>query len=433
VSARVRRADPGAERGFVLIGVIMFVLALTILGLSLFGLSTFEAEFLERSIVRTQAFYDASGGLERARWVLARYGTLQSVQDPRFYSDGVVYARAWYADNAADSAGWINWGGPRRVRVRVLAVRTAASTDPRPNTERCMVEREFDPVRLRNLYSNVLTTPGSIVVETSPPWAGANPSYEGLYLQGAIGVAAGSDTSWTGYTPGAYLLNVSALPAPDVAGFLARWAGSSQGAVQNSGGNYFLNTGARYLTGSNDPPQPGYSVYNFNDPKISLRVSGTVLWMLPQGAFFYQKVEVKGGPDDRLVIVAGRSAVGNFPGFGVSTGIHFLGGVESAVPLILVSDGVIAFEQRNNPSPTPGDGYTIDYLSAFAAGIYLSGPQRPQWVRLLHSLNVAYQDGAILDPLAEAGLLPNIPPGQNRQLEPLAGSWRLVPETTPPN
>ena len=53
-------------------GVVMFVLALTILGISLFGLSSYEAQFFGTSSDGSQAFYSAVGGIERAKFVLAR-------------------------------------------------------------------------------------------------------------------------------------------------------------------------------------------------------------------------------------------------------------------------------------------------------------------------------------------------------------------------
>ncbi len=52
------------ERGFVLVAVVMFVLALTILGFSLYGLSSYEGQFLSRSLATQQSLYRAEGGQE---------------------------------------------------------------------------------------------------------------------------------------------------------------------------------------------------------------------------------------------------------------------------------------------------------------------------------------------------------------------------------
>jgi Tfp pilus assembly protein PilX len=105
-----RVGAPSQARGFILVGVTMFVIVLTILGLSLFSLSGFEAQFLNDSMERQQAFYSASGGIERAKWVLLRPNAkLQDVKN-NLPLDGVVYAAATQAPSgqtwmAADSAG----------------------------------------------------------------------------------------------------------------------------------------------------------------------------------------------------------------------------------------------------------------------------------------------------------------------------------------
>jgi hypothetical protein len=70
---------PTSERGFVLPGVVMFVIVLTILGLSLFTLSSYEAQFMNSTLDETQAFYLANGAMDRARYLLASTHLLQSV------------------------------------------------------------------------------------------------------------------------------------------------------------------------------------------------------------------------------------------------------------------------------------------------------------------------------------------------------------------
>src|SRR5882762_4373424 len=104
-------AAPSAGKGFVLVGVVMFVLALTILGISLFGLSTYEAQFYGESSNALQAFYSAAGGIERAKFVLVSQKTLESVTDNLTQPggvEGVVYARAWFTDDPQDSTGPID-------------------------------------------------------------------------------------------------------------------------------------------------------------------------------------------------------------------------------------------------------------------------------------------------------------------------------------
>src|SRR5262249_38055573 len=67
------------ERGFVLPGVVMFVIVLTILGLSLFALSSYEAQFMNATLDQTQAFYFANGAIDRARYLLTSTYRLQDV------------------------------------------------------------------------------------------------------------------------------------------------------------------------------------------------------------------------------------------------------------------------------------------------------------------------------------------------------------------
>jgi hypothetical protein len=399
----------------VLIGVIMFVLALTILGLSLFGLSSFEAQFLARSHERQQAFYDALGGLDRARWVLAMRDSLQAVKNGIPYGDGVVFASAWYEQPVVDSTGPVAWSDTtREVWLEVAAVR---------GRERCALRCAYKPRIARNLYGNLINSSGRLVVEngSNPP---PTPPSQGLYLGGHV-VQNDPDLSWTGWTPGSYSTAVGGVPAPDVAGYLARWSSPAPPPASHDGVNYHLEASGpgsfKVYLGSSDPSTGGWTVKD-EGIKVMLHLQGTGVWLLPKGGYFYQQVVVVGGPSDRLVIVAGESDAGAFPGFGgLEPGLQFRGGIESTAPVILVSDGVIAVEQYNNPFPP--DPFVVRYLSALGAGIYLSGPQAQESLQLLHTQDAVYQDAVILDELAEAGLLPNIAPGQNHRLVAVAGTW----------
>ena len=53
---------PAEARGFMLVGVVMFMLALTILGMSLFALSSYEAQFYTASASREQSMQNAESG-----------------------------------------------------------------------------------------------------------------------------------------------------------------------------------------------------------------------------------------------------------------------------------------------------------------------------------------------------------------------------------
>src|SRR5262249_2977160 len=118
----VRREDP-LERGFVLVGVVMFVLALTILGLSLFSLSSYEAQFLTRSFDSDQAFYAAQSGIEHAKFVIAKQRKLVDVSTSLFPAPEVVYARAARTDTVPmDTTSSIDAFPPGTpISIRVMA------------------------------------------------------------------------------------------------------------------------------------------------------------------------------------------------------------------------------------------------------------------------------------------------------------------------
>ncbi len=129
-SRRSRVHDRASEEGgFLLVGVAMFVLALTILGVSLFSLSGFEAQFLGQSMRRSQAFYDALGGIDRSLRVLSETNDMNAVAAN--LPPGIIYARAWQGDDSTA----VNWQDTTAIRVRVVAERGVA-----PEIERRMLE-----------------------------------------------------------------------------------------------------------------------------------------------------------------------------------------------------------------------------------------------------------------------------------------------------
>ena len=109
------------EAGFVLIGVIIFVLALTIIGISLFSLSSYEAQFLQRSLDGEQAFQSAVGGIERARFALCATSRLDAVSAAPG-RENVIAATAFQVRGSDSiSTGPVEWvanqtGPPARDR-----------------------------------------------------------------------------------------------------------------------------------------------------------------------------------------------------------------------------------------------------------------------------------------------------------------------------
>ena len=165
------------ERGFVIVGVVMFVLALTILGISLFSISSFESQFLNRSLASEQAFSGAASGMERARFRMVVSSTLDAAATV-VGTDGVTYARAF---QDGDSTGPIDPGGGN-VEVRVIAG-TAGNGH--------IVRAEFEPSLGQDHYRRLVTTSSDIVVQNSEG-SPAAPRCGSVVFGGAVGEDGGT-------------------------------------------------------------------------------------------------------------------------------------------------------------------------------------------------------------------------------------------------
>ncbi len=151
-----------ADRGFVLIGVVIIVLALTILGLSLFSLSGFEGQFLGQRLGQAQALYSAQSGTEMVKAVLGttpfrlsdahlaegRYGIVRAVAKQQKFNP-FTHTLYW------DSTGTVDPDPSRPVWVTVVADQ---------GTSRRWIEGRYTPGRRRDYYKRLFTTPGSIDV-----------------------------------------------------------------------------------------------------------------------------------------------------------------------------------------------------------------------------------------------------------------------------
>lgn len=431
-----------------LVGVIMFVLALTILGLSLYGLSGFEVGFLSSTLDRDQAFYDASGGLDRARWIMTRKGTLEAVKQAIPYGDGVVYARAWYADTG-DSTGAIRWDQPERpVSVRVLALRGGGARPGSPE-QRCLLTCRYTPLQLRDIYTNVATAAGGIWIAGSAP-----PS--SVVLAGNVWLNS-HDASWRSRCTLSGTATLDGVPPPAVADFLLRFPSpypatgveSHAGHGRGHGPNWVMtysfdapglsaggSSGARVFRGSSGPPDPDnqYAVWSpARDLRTTIQMSGagTVLWVVPGGIRFRGALSVNGGPGDRLVIVASPGTESARPPFDATpVGIRFDGAVTAVdattpLPVILVTDGTIAFDPAGI---APANATLLPWVSLYATHLYLDPTGSPGPLTLAHN---ASMDSAALDDLIRDNLLPNVTPEQNRALVPIAGSWSQVLTSNP--
>jgi hypothetical protein len=408
-----------------LVGVVIFVLALTILGLSLFSLSSYEATFLGREIHRADAFHSALGGIDRAKFVLAARDSLGAIKLLEG-SDHIVYARARYADAPDDTVGGpMDWSGTRDLEVRVLA---------EVRGQRRMVEARFQPRRSGSIYENLITSYGGVtIVDSSDVPEPLHPRYTQTFLNGRVQQNS-ADTTWRNLaqTTSGIPIRIGGVPMPSAADYIAAWHGSAVAPGYVAEARYELISTLDYTHFIGGPPGPknGYGLDNrLNDHEI--RVSGTAVWLLPDGAYFDQQVTVTGmtgGANDRLIIVATKSShTMHTP----SPGLNFRGGLHAPqVPVILISDGTVAIDQYNDYP----NGNAFAYLSIFAANVYLKGPwdgAPPVVAAYNHVSGSPYTDASVLDDLIAWGILPDVMGTSTAAFPLVAGTWREVNETDP--
>jgi hypothetical protein len=434
-----------SEQGFLIVGVVIFVLALTIIGLSLFSLSSFEAQFLGTSTKEAQAFYAATGGIERAMNVLGDTDSLQSVT-AALPLEHVIYARAryWNATEAEwESTGVVPWSGDPPVEIRVVAEYMGA---------RRVVEATYRAHKFDDVYANLVTTPTVLRVlnlstAPPPPYADANTR---TYVTGRV-VSGIDDDTWTLMTPSWLGLPREyeydpTTPGPAASEFIALHSPAPEPTpVLNSTyvfGGIPLLPGYKFFKGGESYPGtqtvPGFAFYNEVTSialDIPLLSPGRAIWLLEGGGHFWGHVNVTGPPGSTLIIVATQGSNTDISSLYPplpNTGLWFQGGISSDIPLILVSDGTIAIDHYNANAETNTD---VDYLSMFAGGVLLKGPRAGYHLRILHlpsALVPPLTDLDILGPLYENNLLPNSPVSGTSAtftLEP--GTWREVTESNP--
>lgn len=407
-----------AERGFVLIGVVVFVLALTILGLSLFSLSSYEAQFLGRSLNETKAFYAASGGLERAKYVLGWTGQLQSVQQ-NLAPEGVTWAIAQQVQGPdTDTTGAILWGG-NDVQIQVTA-----SVQGKTRT----LEGWFRPLGRINYYKRVLTVTDEIIIgDISGP--SNTPRCGTVRLEGAVW-QKGSDLSWTGCldpaaVPDSIRVNAD-VPVPEVHNFIAAHLAAASVPVYNDASRtYRLTEGAADEVHYYTTPDTGQADLTFWDGRsgirtpVEIRLKGKAVWMLKRGMRFDAPVKIKReGPGAALIIVAepGEDPYGYWP----QPAIWFFDRVESEdVPLILISNGQVLLEHFYSDN----EESEVDYLSIFASRVMLTGPRTSSGKKMKLHYDPSVQDG-LIDWLGAQGALPNATGGGTGSLSIRRGSWR---------
>ncbi len=431
-------AAPRGQSGFVLIGVIIFVLALTIIGLSLYSLSSYEAGFLERSIAGEQAFQSALGGIELVKFKLAATSQLGSVAGAVGVQNVTAAVAIQEKTSGPDSTGAVVWQPDQPMLIRVTA-RVPVGGD--------LVERrlqaQFTPIQERNLYSYVISTPGRVTIV---PTAGADPNPSTwtdrrftVDLPGPCRVwetAQPVDTTWKsilGAGRPACILTSSTVPGPAVDAYIAAHPLAAMQRMppwpEAIGTPYTVpldgSTAPVYYRESTDPGDDGYSLYYrppYYPTPVTLQVRGRVVLVFQNGVRFDAQVNVQrvGNPNEAcLVIVAGPST----DPAQQQTGIFFFGGLVSEIPVVLVSSGNVEIAHLNNPQ-NPSSAPDI---SIFASNVTLIGPESaapgsPQ-MTLAHDPTGGL-DTRHIPYLAPLGALPNVTTYSDRRLRFVAGSWR---------
>jgi hypothetical protein len=426
------------ERGFILVGVVTFMLALTILGLSLFALSSYEAQFFHSSAAREQSLQNCESGmslvqalletrfprnLENARLAVGQFGITRAI----------AYQHQGSPVNDTASTGPVDWAD-------TLYIEVSAKSGSAERT----VRAAYTPVTNANPYQRLITTGKGIDVNTINS---TNPAT--FHMSGRVWqhVQSASDTAWTRaleWTSGRPV-DPTPTPTPLADAFVdARLAGELSvptlwmEEVESQPGNEhwkmeFLNADQEEPAFFRSPPSPGgqsesqpefaaYTFYTFLSTDITVR--GTVVWVVPDGICFRRTVSVQGHDlesENNLVIVARRN--GRHPGY-EDRGIWFQGGIhltpnsEGRYPRVyLVSEGDIGLTHHHSYQTSkraPG-------MSIVAGGrVELGGPEGGEHYELGYTASVM---DALAERLLGDGALPNYAGGSATAFAVLRGQW----------
>ena len=410
------RCAPRAPRGFVLVGVVMFVLALTILGISLFSLSSYEGQFVERSIHESQALYTAQSGVEHAKFVLARRRWLIDVRqnllvDPQ----GTYYACAWQGADSTDTL----------VTSRTLRIRVGASV----GGERRMVEVQYRPNEVANLYKRLITSHDGVFVDRKED---DDMLWPQTHLSGDVVEAVDDRANWNDAPADPYgrVATVDGnCPLPELTDFFAEKLPMATRVLSDNTNKFNLRGDpgqVHFFYTENDPQDSDFSVYA-DGPAPTITVTGIAVWLLDHGIRSENLLVVKGKPGDCLVIVSHRNHMTDADYDQI--GIWFRGGIFSEVPVILVCDDEAWIEHKNNPNGSSN----VDYLSVFARHVRFRGPIAPSAMYLCHEPRSENdQRDGLIDMLCDLGALPNASEF-GLTFHRLAGTWKeLDPDNPPP-
>lgn len=428
-----------SDSGFVLIGVIIFVLALTIIGISLFSLSSYEAQFLQDSLDGEQAFQSAVGGIERAKFLLCSDSRLDSIGVTLPGVENVVTASAVQYLAYGDSVTTVvHWDSTTTIRLRV----TASVRDQQRSVEARFVPRQVD-----NYYRQLIAVGGGIDVDilasTGQLWERNRAGT--VHLSGTIWDSEPGYPQWLhrlGLPQPTHVQHNPDVPTPGVQDFMASlpilpsptpafpYAYPQEHTVV-----YTLDSAPGQIGfWRTDGDHPDWSLYvgyvttpnGSSDPRANVTevsVGGLAVWVFPRGVLFEHQVRVRPrhAGQNCLAIVAGDH------------GICFNGGIQADVPVILVSSGEVAIRHQNEAWGGSVDSYAGE-LSVFARSVSLMGPTFTYWDEDTHSWRFNTMrldhptdgtlDSDVLPALMRSGALPNSSASTGHSLDLISGTWR---------
>ena len=428
------------ERGFILVGVVTFMLALTILGLSLFALSSYEGQFFAASAAREQSLQNSESGMELVKVLLAAKDSKLEDAHRAEGQMGVTSAMAyqWRSDVPSDttSVGPVNWDStmvqdPSHVGVVIVVEAKSGGVDR-------TLQARFVPGVAENPYQRLLVAGTGVSVDShnSP----SDPTV--LELSGGVWqpVASGADTSWTDHVH--WLvgrpIERGTPPAPLVHDFVQQHWPSAEDP--NDAFNHDNNSYSLTLNGATDSPtffrsptsptKEGeiddyqHAAYSFYvGAELDVSVKGIAVWVIPKGVCFRHRVTVDAVDSNpsTLVIVAEPSV--DDPADG-NRGIWFMGGlkIREKVNVYLVSQGDISLVHRSDH----GKSNDAKTASIVAGGrIEIGGPDSSEEFTLNYDPSLM---DVVSDQLLALGALPPVVGGTGANFVALKKSWL---ETTP--
>jgi len=414
------------ERGFILVGVVMFMLALTILGLSLFALSSYEAQFFYASAAREQSLQRSESGMELVK---AQMDTWQPRLEYAHRAEGqygIVEALAYQQRSPVvtdtTSRGPVDMASPIWIVVKARS----------GGVERTL-QAEFVPTPMDNPYHRIVACGAALTCNLS-----VTSDRDKMRMEGDVWqpVRTAADTLWTEqvtWTSSTPILQ-GAPPTPLADDFVDEHLETAEDPEHDYEEDRYVisfEEDRGEPVPYRSPPKPtkndedkhdAYRDYEYyTEAELTLEVFGTAVWVIGDGACFRELVKVRPHRDLRegdtatLVIVA--KANPDHVGLWFKDGLE----IDDRVRVFIVSQGNIAITHRGDNS---GD-HVARGLSIVAGGSVEVGGPRSGYQLLGHD---APDMNAIASRLLAQRWLPSLDGGSGMTFAIVPKTWL---ETTP--